>query len=66
MDADGLVVFAITAKGQRVNLWDFAGLFLELGCQDALFLDGDISQMAANRAGPVESNRFGGIFVVTE
>jgi len=66
VDADGSVVFAITAKGQRVNLWDFAGLFLELGCLDALFLDGDISQMAANPAGPVESDRFGGIFVVTE
>lgn len=66
VDADGLVVFAITAKGQRVNLWDFAGLFLKLGCKDALFLDGDISQMAVNPAGPVASNRFGAIFAVAE
>lgn len=64
--ADGTVVFAITAKHQFVNLWDFAGLFLTLGCKDALFLDGDLSQMALSPAAPVESNRFGAIFVVAE
>lgn len=66
VDAEGKVVFAITARGQEVNLWDFAGLFLQLGCKDALFLDGDISQMAVNPDGPVESNRFGAMFVVAE
>lgn len=64
--ADGKVVFAITARGERVNLWDFAGLFLQLGCRDALFLDGDISQMAVNPNGAVASNRFGAMFVVAE
>ena len=49
-----------------MNLWDFAGLFLTLGCKDALFLDGDLSQMALSPAAPVESNRFGAIFVVAE
>lgn len=66
IDADGKVVFAITARGELVNLWDFAGLFLKLGCRDALFLDGDISQMAVNPVGRVASNRFGAMFVVAE
>jgi uncharacterized protein YigE (DUF2233 family) len=66
IDAAGKVVFAITARGEMVNFWDFAGLFLELGCRDALFLDGDISQMAVEPAGPVPSNRFGAMFVVVE
>jgi uncharacterized protein YigE (DUF2233 family) len=60
------VVFAITAPGELVNFWDFAGLFLQLGCRDALFLDGDISQMAVDPDGPVASNRFGAMFVVAE
>ena len=59
-------VFAITEKGQLVNFWDFAGLFLQLGCKNALFLDGDISQMAVNPDKPVDSNRFGAMFVVAE
>ncbi len=66
IDSDHQVVFAITAKGQTINLWDFAGLFLHLGCRNALFLDGDISQMAVNPMGPVKSNLFGAMFVVTE
>lgn len=66
MDGEGKVVLAIAAPGQEVNFWDFAGLFLQLGCKDALFLDGDISQMVLNPDGPVESNRFGAMFVVAE
>jgi uncharacterized protein YigE (DUF2233 family) len=66
VDADGMVVFALTAPGQEVNFWDFAGLFLQLGCRDALFLDGDISQMAVNPERPVPSNRFAAMFVVAE
>ena len=34
--------------------------------QDALFLDGDIYQMAVNPSAPAESNFFGAIFVVAE
>lgn len=66
VDAQGKVVLAITAKGERVNFWDFAGLFLELGCKDALFLDGDISQMAVNPTGPVTSNSFGAMLAIVE
>lgn len=66
IDADGRIVFAITDRQQEINLWDFAGLFLKLGCQDALFLDGDISQSAVNPTTPVQSNRFGTIFVIAE
>ena len=39
------VVFTITSKGEQVNLYAFASLFKALGCTDALFLDGVISQM---------------------
>jgi len=66
IDADGKFVCAITVWGQEVNFWDFAGLFLHLGCKDALFLDGDISQMAVNPQKPVVSNRFASIFVVAD
>lgn len=66
IDGQGRLVFAITVKGEMVNFWDFAGLFLKLGCKNALFLDGDISQMSVNPDGPVKSNRFGAIFVITE
>ncbi len=66
VDEKGRLVFAITDKGEMVNLWDFAGLFLKLGCKDALFLDGDISQMSVNPNKLVFSNRFGAMFVVAE
>jgi uncharacterized protein YigE (DUF2233 family) len=66
LDDKGRLVFAITDKGEMVNLWDFAGLFLKLSCKDALFLDGDISQMSVNPNKLICSNRFGAMFVVTE
>jgi uncharacterized protein YigE (DUF2233 family) len=66
VDDKGQFVFAITDKNQMVNLWDFSGLFLKLGCKNALFLDGDISQMSVNPNKPVSSNRFGAMFVVAE
>jgi uncharacterized protein YigE (DUF2233 family) len=66
VDEKGRLVFAITDRGEMVNLWDFAGLFLKLGCKNALFLDGDISQMSVNPDKPVSSNRFGAMFVVAE
>jgi uncharacterized protein YigE (DUF2233 family) len=66
VDSTGKVIFAITAPDQMVNLWDFAGLFLQLDCQEALFVDGDISMMAVNPPGPMESNLFGAMFVVTD
>lgn len=66
IDAKGRMVFAITDAGQSVNLWDFAGLFLKLGCRDALYLDGDISQMQVNPPRPTASNLFGTIFVIAD
>lgn len=66
VDARKQLVFAITDKGEMVNLWDFAGLFLQLGCKNALFLDGDISKMVVNPDKPVETNLFGAMFVVAE
>lgn len=39
---------------------------LELGYRDALFLDGDISQMAVEPVCPVPIIRFGAMFVVAE
>ncbi len=66
IDSKGRIVFAITAAGQVVNFWDFAGLFQSLGCSNALFLDGTISQMAVNPKGLVESNSFAAMFVVAE
>ena len=66
IDNKGRLVFAITDKGEMVNFWDFAGLFLQLGCQNALFLDGDISKMVTNPTKPIETNLFGAMFVVAE
>ncbi len=66
VDAKGHLVFAITDKDQQVNLWDFAGLFLKLGCRKALFLDGDISNMVSNPETSVQNNPFGAIFVIAE
>ena len=66
VDKEGRFVFAMTDKSHLVNFWDFAGLFLKLGCKNALFLDGDISQISVNPDKPVLSNRFGAMFVVGE
>jgi hypothetical protein len=54
--ADGRVVLAMTDMpgGTRINLFSFAMLFRELGCRDALFLDGDLCQMAVARGGKLE------------
>ena len=65
MDDQRRVVFAITDKGQMVNFWDFSGLFLKLGCKNALFLDGDISQMAVNPQENLQSNSLAAMFVIT-
>lgn len=64
VDEQGRVVFAITDQRQMVNFWDFAGLFLKLGCKNSLFLDGDISQMAVNPKEELRSNRFAAMFVI--
>ena len=68
--ADGTVVFAMTEfkpVTNRVNRHGFARLFEHLGCRDALFLDGDISEMIVNPKGPLPAgNRLGAFLVVTK
>ena len=65
---DGRVVFAMTDANSAKfpNLHEFARLFLALGCDDALFLDGDLSQMQSGNGIDTSTNRFGSIIVVTK
>jgi uncharacterized protein YigE (DUF2233 family) len=65
---DGSVLFAITnsAAGARVNLHGFASFFLSRGCRDALFLDGDISQMWTTGQAAKATNPFASILAVVE
>ncbi len=65
---EGEVVFAISdSKGEKFpNLFEFADLFRSLGCDDALFLDGDISQMRFGEKVGQKSNRFGSVIGVVE
>lgn len=65
---DGKVLFAITEFDQqkRVNLHQFAEFFRAHGCADALFLDGDLSQMVTDVKSPITpGNYFGTIFTLT-
>jgi uncharacterized protein YigE (DUF2233 family) len=52
----------------RVTFHQLARLFLHLGCADALYLDGDISQLITSPAPGTKftPNTFAGMFVVTE
>ncbi len=65
---NGEVVFAMTDfnSPKFPNLYDFARFFRELGCADALFLDGDISQMKWGENIIKRSNNFGSIIAITE
>ena len=65
---DGTVVFAMSDwdSGKFPNLFEFADLFRDLGCADALFLDGDISQMRFGKDLGKVSNRFGSVIAVVE
>jgi uncharacterized protein YigE (DUF2233 family) len=65
---DGAVVFAI-ADGKSAkwpNLFGFADLFRSLGCENALFLDGDISQMRFGENLAEQGNQFGSVIGVVE
>ncbi len=64
----GIVVLAMTDfdSPKFPNLFEFAGLFRTLDCPDALFLDGDLSQMRSGAALMEPSNAFGAILVVTQ
>jgi uncharacterized protein YigE (DUF2233 family) len=63
---DGQVVFAISDfHGTKLpNLWEFADLFRSLGCDNALFLDGDISQMRTGDDVGGRSNLFASVIAV--
>lgn len=52
----------------RVTFHQLSRFFLHLGCQDALFLDGDISQMITSPAPDTKfsPNTFAAMFVLTE
>lgn len=52
----------------RVTFHQLSRFFLHLGCQDALYLDGDISQMITSPAPGTQftPNTFAAMFVVTE
>lgn len=65
---DGMVVFAISdSKGERdPNLYGFAELFLSLGCKDALFLDGNISQMRFGDDLKKPTGGFGSLIAVVQ
>ncbi|MEO8353524.1 MAG: phosphodiester glycosidase family protein [Chthoniobacteraceae bacterium] len=63
----GKLLFAITEFGQPhyPNLYEFAEFFRQHGCRDALFLDGDLSQMETapiNKLAP--GNFFGSLIAV--
>lgn len=64
----GEVVLAITDfhSPKLPNLHEFALLFRHLGCDDALFLDGDLSQMRLGADLKRPSNAFGSIIAVFE
>jgi uncharacterized protein YigE (DUF2233 family) len=63
---DGTVVLAMTdfRSPKYPNLHEFATLFATLGCQDALFLDGDISQMRHGDGLTKQSGPFGSFIAV--
>jgi uncharacterized protein YigE (DUF2233 family) len=63
---DGKVILAMTDfhSSKFPNLYEFAMLFQKLGCDDALFLDGDLSQMRSGADLGKESNLFGAMIAV--
>lgn len=64
----GEVVFAMTDfhSPKFPNLHEFALLFRKLGCKDALFLDGDLSQMRSGKDILKWSNDFGSFIAVVK
>ncbi|WP_411846893.1 phosphodiester glycosidase family protein [Roseibacillus persicicus] len=66
VDEAGQVVFVITDGKTEVNLWTFADCFRQLSCRNALFLDGDISQMKVDPPAEVKGHGFATIFGVVK
>ena len=65
---NGEVVFAMTdAKSPKFpNFHEFAQLFRSLGCEDALFLDGNVCEMRSGADVNNRSDDFGSIIAVTK
>ena len=63
---DGKVALAMTDfdSEKLPNLFEFAMLFRKLGCDDALFLDGDLSQIRKRGEFQRPGGRFGSFVVV--
>ena len=72
VDGNGRVVMALSVvrEGNDVNFHTFARFFRDqLGCQSALFLDGDISELYVRKVDgdvPPAKNWFAAMFVVAE
>ena len=65
VSSSGEVIFVITDGPKNdCNLWTFADCFRALGCENALFLDGDISQMKMNPSAKVKGHGFATMFAV--
>jgi uncharacterized protein YigE (DUF2233 family) len=64
--AEGEVKFAMTEidSPRFPNLYEFAIFFRELGCTDALFLDGDLCQMQSGAELGRPSNNFGSVIAI--
>lgn len=63
---NGEVVFVMSEfrSDKFPNLFEFAEVFRTLGCEDALFLDGDLSQMRWGERLTKPSNHFGSFIAV--
>ncbi len=73
IDRGGRIVFACSDRSEhgkigRINLYGFAMLFKKLGCDNALFLDGDISEIfIRGETGPLQrTSAFAAMFGITE
>jgi uncharacterized protein YigE (DUF2233 family) len=63
---DGRIILAITDINSKKfpTLYEFADFFRQQGCQNALFLDGDISQMRHSGDVSKPSNQFASIIAI--
>jgi uncharacterized protein YigE (DUF2233 family) len=70
--SDGQVIFVLCDRDDRikgrVTFHQLASFFIHLGCKDALFLDGDISDMITNPPADAKfpPNTFAAMFVVAK
>lgn len=69
---DGQIIFAMSDRDDavkgRVTFHQFSRLFLHLGCEDALYLDGDISTMLVDSppGAKLTPNTFAAMFFIAE